>query len=361
MRLPSYLALFACVGGGYLLISDKPSDAPTTSRPVVRSAKIALPQVAVTDRTDTETPTLAIPSDTSDEPDEEIRGFTSEGPDAFAMVFDVDGVTYLRLSQEETATAHGSPRMTETDGVTAVVAPVGVNALPAHFQKWAGRTVLVDGECRARVVGFAEVSRVTGEAGDPWAYDEDGNPPAPTPWTVELVRESNVTLAAKLDGCFGTWARAETESAAAIAATLDEPELESAALADLLAESEHDLGWKEMGGEGDWRDHVDVTSLAWQHPQTEEKWVFVQARHGGSCGEASISLMTAYRVGADGNLRRAAGLDFAHDDISQVVDLDGDGQPELIMNDGVSTTLVDLANEYHESIHVPNHSHGCGC
>ncbi|MDQ3334426.1 MAG: hypothetical protein M4D80_04630 [Myxococcota bacterium] len=303
-------------------------------------------------------------SDRSDEPDEEIRGFTAAGPEEFAMVFDVDGVTYLRLSQEETATAHGSPRMTETDGMTAVVAPVGVNALPAHFQKWAGRSVLVDGDCRARVVGFAEVSRVTGEAGDEWAYDEDGNPPEPTPWTVELVRESNVTLAAKLDGCFGTWARAETESAAAIAATLDEPALESAALADLMAKTDHDetqINWKEMGGEGDWRDHVDVTSVAWQHPQTEEKWVFVQARRSGSCGDASVSLMAAYRVRADGTVHRAADLDFAHGDISQVVDVDGDGQPELVMGGGASSELVDLANGHHDSIYVPSHSHGCGC
>ena len=368
MRLPSYLALFACVGGGYLWLRDEAAPAPTAPRPATRSAKIALPQVVMrTDVPDEIDDPPILPSDEPDEADEELRGLEAPSEAEFAMVFMVDGVSYLRLSEEEQATAHGAARLTETDGMTSVVAPVAVTALPASYQAWAGRTVLVNGDCRARVVGFAEVSRVTGEAGDPYAYDEDGNPPAPTPWTVELVRESNVTLAAQLeDGCYGAWARAESESPAAVAAVLEDPALESAALADLLAKTAGDdetqLSWKDQGGEGDWRDQVGIRSVAWQHPLTEEKWVFVQAATGGSCGEPTVSLMAAYRVRADGTVRRAADLNFAHNTIDEIVDLDGDGQPELLLGGGGSSTdLVDLTNAHHESIYVPNHSHGCGC
>jgi hypothetical protein len=71
--------------------------------------------------------------------------------------------------------------------------------------------------------------------------------------------------------------------------------------------------------------------------------------------------MAAYRVRADGTVRRAADLDYAHSTIDQIVDLDGDGQPELVLGGGESSELVDLANAHHESIYVPNHSHGCGC
>lgn len=368
MRLPSYLALFACLGGGYLLVGDEPAAAPAAARPAVRSAKIALPQVAMADPWDRVADLPEIQSDPSDEPEEEeIRGLASHDTDEFAMVFEVDGALYMRLSEADATPAPDSAQVTETDGMASVVVPLALDEVSDEHRRWAGRTVLVNGECSTRVVGFAEVSRVTGEAGDPFAYDEHGNPPEPTAWTVELVRESNVTLAAKLDaGCWGgSWARAATEAPAAVAEIVAEPELEATALADLMAKTDHDetqVGWTEMGGEGDWRDHVDVTSVTWQHPLTDEKWVFAQAALGGSCGEPSVSLMAAYRVREDGSVHRAADLNFAHSTIDQIVDLDGDGQPELVLGGrGSSTELVDLANAHHESIYVPNHSHGCGC
>jgi len=366
MRLASYLALAACVGLGGYLVSDTEDTSP--AQPAARSPRIAaLPAIAVPPSLpadDTLAPTVedVDPIDV----DEAMRGHASiTDPAEFAMVFAVDGTSYLRLSAEERASVRGAARLVEHDGVFSVVAPVTTDAMPADLRAWAGRSVLVDGTCRARVVGFAEVSRVSGDAGPSWDYEEDKPVEAPA-WTIESVSESNVTLAAKLDGCTGTWARAESYSPAAVAAKLDEPALESAAIADLLAKTEDDAlqaNWQEMGGEGDWRDAAEVVSQVYQHPLTNERWVFVQAWKSGGCGDASFSMMAAYRAREDGTVHRVADLDFGDEDLEQVVDLDGDGQPELILGGGDNrSVLVDLANTRHESIDVPYHAqHDCGC
>ena len=172
----TYLALAACVGlGGYFLVDhDAPAASPAKPR-AVRTAK--LPSLAITPAvTDDDDESLDLDLDvpSEDEPVEEIRGHEAiTDPAEFAMVFDVGGTLYLRLSQEERATARGEALLLENAGVTSVVAPVAASALPAAFRSWVGRSVLVDGTCRARVVGFAEVSRVSGDASDPYSYDEE--------------------------------------------------------------------------------------------------------------------------------------------------------------------------------------------
>jgi len=368
MRLTAYLALAACVGLGGYLVSDEDT---SPARPAARSPRIAtLPAIAVPPSLpEDDAPAPEIEDvGTIDIEEEAIRGHEPiTDPAEFAMVFAVQGTSYLRLSgddvPDEERVVRGSPEVLEDDGVYSVVVPVALGAVPPELRAWAGRDVLVDGTCRARIVGFANISRVSGEAGDAWDYENEQEREVPA-WTAEAVVASNVTLAAKLDGCHGTWARAESYSPAAVAAKIDAPALESAALADLLAKTDDDelqRSWAEMGGEGDWRDAAEVVSHVYQHPLTNERWVFVQARKLGSCGDASFDVMAAYRAREDGTVRRVADLDFGYETIEQVVDLDGDGQPELVLGEGDHSALVDLANERHESIHVPYHSYGCGC
>lgn len=371
MRLSSYLALAAFAGlGGYLFVNDTEGSAQPPKPRAQRSAK--LPAIAISqpslpdDEYDDED--LAPELDVVEEDEEEVRGFAGDlEPEEFAMVFSVDGTSYLRLSTDEEASARGPGKFIDEGGIASVVAQVATAAMPDDLRKWAGRTVLVNGTCRARVVGFAEVSRVSGYASDPHNYDEDGNHIEPEAWTAELVLERNdVTLAAKLDGCDGTWARAESYSPAAVASMIEAPDLEAAAIGELLAKNDDDVNdeaWRQSGGEGDWRDAVDIKTTAWQHPFTNERWVFVQANTGGGgCGEASMSLMAAYRAKPDGTVRRFTDLGYAYDTIAQIVDLDGDGQPELILGGDDRAELVDLANEHHESIDVPSYGYdGCGC
>lgn len=367
MRLStSYLALAGCVVvGGYLLVGGDEAPAQPARVATVRSAAIpaVLPRLPIGDGE----PDLA--AETDDEVDEEVeeeamRGLAPlEDPAEFSFVFTLDGVSYVRLSSDERALSRGSAEMIEEDGVHAVVAPVATAAMPAELRAWAGRTVLVDGVCRARVVGFAEVSRISGEAADPYNY-ETGEVAEPTPWTIESITDTGVVLAAKLDGCTGTWARSTDYSPAAVAAEIKAPALEAAARKELLAHDDFDPTqeeWAKAGGEGDWRDAAEVVTKVYQHALTDERWVFVQARRAGDCGAPGFAVMAAYRANADGTVRRVADLEYGYDDITEVVDVDGDGQPELLLGGGTSAELVDLANTRHESIRVEHRSYGCGC
>ena len=304
------------------------------------------------------TPPRSTPWPTSPE---EIRGLEPISLEELALVFHADGDTYLRLESDSSATAHGTPRLTTDGDAEVVIAPVGIGALPADLRAWANREVLVDGVCKARVTGFAEVSRVIGDASDPYAWDEDGEPIPPEPWTVDRVRETGVMLAAKLDGCAGTWARAAAWAPAAIVAKVEAPALEGAAEAEMIARFDAELAdaWKEQGAEGAWQDHADFTTSTWQHPLTNERWVFVQASHPGSCGEPYIGATAVYRVGADNQPRFAARLGTI--DLTQVIDLDGDGQPELVTGDGEGGGMRDLTDNEHASIYVPRREYGCGC
>jgi hypothetical protein len=369
MRLASYLALATCVGvGGYWLSADGKPAAPAPTLTAVRTAKLPVIVVPPASLDTDEEPIL------DDEPAEEVADEVLRGhggisdPAEFAMVFSVGADTYVRLSNEARATSHGTPRLILADRdseITSVVAPVTVGALPPAYRAWANRDVLVNGDCKARVIGFAEVSRVAGEASDPYSnFDDEGNRLPVEDWTVESVMAENVTLAAKLDGdCDGTWARAADWSPAVIVAHVEAPALEQAALDDLIAMKGEEIAasWKAQGGEGTWREHAEITTSTWLHPDTNERWIFVQASHPGYCGDPGIAAMAVYRAGPDGKPRFATELNDAGVNIDELVDLDGDGQPEFLGSRGDSTELYDLADTSHDSIYVQRHHYGCGC
>lgn len=369
MRIsPSYLALAGCVAvGGYLLAGD--DEPPAHQARVATARPAAIPAMSPRLPSVDGEQKLEVEVEIDEEVEEEaMRGLAPLKDLAeLAFVFSLDGESYVRLSSEERALARGSARLIEEGEVYAVVAPVTTAAMPAELRAWAGRSVLVDGVCRARVVGFAEVSRISGDPSDPYREDmgedmDEGD--APATWTIESVTATGVMLAAKLDGCTGTWARSTDYSPAAVAAEIDAPELEAAARKELLARNDVDPtqeAWTAAGGEGDWRDAAEVVTQVYQHALTDERWVFVQARRHGSCGDPGFGVMAAYRANADGTVRRVADLEFGHDDIVGVVDVDGDGQPELMLGDGTSTELADLANQRHESISVEHRYFGCGC
>lgn len=352
-----------CIAVGvYTLDHHEPA-----TKPASVTSQRAEARIRIAPRIPTRPPTLDITP--VEEPavafdDDVIRGYEmSEDPAEFEYVFEVDGVSYLRLYSEARAASRGTPKLFADEDGSAVVATVATAAMPAPLRPWAGREVMVNGDCRARVVGFAEVSRVTGDPPD-HEYDYDSENPIRPEWTLEAVREANVTLAARLDGCGAGWARATSYPAAATAMLVEAPELVAAARRELLApadDDKHQLSWVEQGGEGNWRDAIDLATSVYEHELTDERWVFVQAQRGGGCGEPSVGMMVVYRANADGSVRRVADLEDGLSDIQEVIDLDGDGQPELIVGDGSSSSLMDLAGEYHTSIAVPSYDHTCGC
>jgi hypothetical protein len=368
-----YLLAGAVVAAGLYATRDhdaiaerEEAKATTVRRPDTFAAPTPAPMLVSTLEHETaDAPELAL----EDEEPEVVRGHAEiEDASEFAMLFEVGGTTYLRLSHELRATSHGTPRLIVEGEVYAAVAPVAPSALPTELTAWQGRTVLVDGTCKARVVGFAEVARASGEAPgseEYWSLPENERPAEPPTWTLETVMADDVMLAAKLDGCSGTWARSTDHQPAQIARAVASPGLETDAIADLLAIDDGidpiQDQWKEMGGEGDWREAVDVEATTFEHPLTGEKWIFASAYKEGHCGEPSVSTMAAYRVTKTGAVQRFTDLQFAGETIQDVVDLDGDGQPELVLGTGSMATLVDLANNERASIAVPFHSYGCGC
>ncbi len=364
----SYLILGAAVAvGAYAVHSNDTRPTATTQASIADEPRAARVRATAQPSLPREEQDDADENEATEQPDEEIRGHAAiESSDEFALVFSVGPTSYLRLSAEQRATSRGRRRMHVEDGVHSVIASVATSALPHALQVWSGRDVLVNGTCRARVVGFAEVSRVSGQPPGSEDYDyasedERGDEPQ---WTIDNVADDNVMLAAVLDGCSGSWARTADYAPAVVAHAAESPGLETAAIADLMARDTDDpiqAGWARDGGEGDWRDAVDVDVLTYEHPLTGEHWVFASAHRDGGCGDASVALMAAYRAGAHGKLRRVADLEFAGESIAHVVDLDGDGQPELVLGDGDRAELVDLANNRHDSIDVPEHHYGCGC
>ncbi|MBA3539689.1 MAG: hypothetical protein H0T79_08660 [Deltaproteobacteria bacterium] len=162
---PSYLLAACVLVGGYLLVDGMASP----GGPAIRNTDVparAAGTTFVAPRAPAIEPVVE-PEPGDDSADDAMRGHPPiEDPAELAFVFSVDGVSYVRLSTEESASARGDARLIEEDGVHAVVAPVATAALPANLWAWAGRNVLVDGTCHARVIGFAEVSRVTGESSE---------------------------------------------------------------------------------------------------------------------------------------------------------------------------------------------------
>jgi hypothetical protein len=122
-----------------------------------------------------------------------------------ALVFGAGGASYLSLAYladgdgHAAALAvppHGALRGSRgRDGVVAAVARVDARDVPGGYQRWLGRRIEVDDVCTATVVGFAVVAR------QPGAH---GRTAAPPPGAV--LRSGHAVLAARLDGCTGSYA-----------------------------------------------------------------------------------------------------------------------------------------------------------
>lgn len=126
------------------------------------------------------------------------------------FVFHAGGATYVKLADLEDPDGHsdalamprhGRPRLSRRgdDGVTAAIASVAERDVPGPYTRWQDRRVEVDEVCTASVVGFAVVSRLVG------APERAGE----LRWTARnVMRSGHAVLAARLDGCIGSFARA---------------------------------------------------------------------------------------------------------------------------------------------------------
>ncbi len=306
------------------------------------------------------------------EPDPEIIPVTVESTahtqpvrsPALGLVFSADGASYMKLADlggsSEPMPPHGAPRHVTENYVEIAVANVNATDVPVAYRSWADREIMVDNTCRAKITGFAVVSRLTGDTG--YANTEDHS------WTAKNVLEMGSTvLAAKLDGCTGTFARD-----AALPAVIVPEEIQNAALAKqaraaLIAstpaqDAQHE--WLEYDNNGTWYDAEETTfaTRIVRHPVTGVTWVSVHGYVEPMCGAAEANVWGLFRVQADGTLA-AVQLRKLGDlwKIDQLIDIDGDGELELVGKPwlGLDTVVTRASGE--ELERLPLAFFGCAC
>ncbi|HEX3477942.1 MAG TPA: hypothetical protein VHT91_23125 [Kofleriaceae bacterium] len=147
-------------------------------------------------------PALSIPSEPAVAP---VAAALPAGPEPLALVFRAGDASYLSIADLPDGDGHATPLQTpphgalqrsrDRDGVTAAIATVAEQDVPADQLRWLGRRVDVDDVCTATVIGFAVVARQQRTPGR-IALPADA-----------VLRSGHAVLAARLDRCTGSYAR----------------------------------------------------------------------------------------------------------------------------------------------------------
>jgi hypothetical protein len=280
------------------------------------------------------------------------------------LVFHTAGHTFIQL--DTGAAPHGVPQLShsEDDGLYASIA--AVTRVPTDAPVRIGQRVNVDGTCAATVMGFAVVSRLTGDTGYAGIEDER--------WTANNVMEHGPpVLAARLSGCTGTYAQAATLPAVVLSDETARPDLVQAATDRLFASEAATTVQAEWANRRDewpaneparWTQspstHVDARVL--RHPATGVTWIAVHASRGEGCGDIDANVFGLFRVTAAGVLETVQLRELGElHTIQSFVDLDGDGTPELVGRDWLSlnTLITRASGETLTSSHLQ--FFGCGC
>jgi hypothetical protein len=281
-----------------------------------------------------------------------------------ALVFSAGGASYMKLTEigegAEIKPKHERPRLVSDDGVEAAIANVQVADVPQAYRRWQGRTVKIDNTCETTVTGFAVVSRLTGETGYA-GVDADS-------WSANNVLESgNVVLAARLAGCTGTFARDAALPPVIVPRELGDEALVSqarAALIESAAARDAQAEYSAIVPSGNWWDAegAQLSAKIVTHPTTGVTWVSMHGHMDEGCGGPQANVWGLFRVEADGSLaavqlRKLDGLWS----IDQLVDLDNDGELEVIGRPwlGLDTVVVSASGEELARLSVP--FFGCPC
>ncbi len=257
----------------------------------------------------------------------------------FALAFRSFGTTYLELADlvagDDVVDAEAMPRHGELvhhDGGDhrALIADVAYADVPLAYRSWLGVGVMIDRACMATVVGFAVVARVEGKA-DYAGIPEDAWTPA------TILRKGAPVLAARLVGCESGGRLAVVPSSPAIVELpfADDDRAWRVAKANVLASPDARAAtadWAKHGRSGTWQEQIqtDWSGNVYRHPGTGELFVSVQARYRGECGDPVINLWHLYKVDAAGALTRLDTKLGEIDRIDRLLDIDGDGTPEVL-------------------------------
>ena len=224
---------------------------------------------------------------------------------------------------------HGAITHVEDDYAHGAIAPVALRDVPQLYASWLGRSFRIDGHCEASIVGFAVVARLSGDPS--YAGVDD--------WSAANVMKAGApVLAAKLDGCTGSLARDASLPAIVFPDKLQDAALEQAARDAMLgsalaAETQRDwdVQVKNYGATpGKWTVDAEITTQVLRHPRTGETFVSAQAQVSTVCGAPDANLWMLYRVTEHGLVPVHQRKLTALQTIDQLVDIDGDGDFELV-------------------------------
>jgi hypothetical protein len=352
---PSYMRSTIAVAAGSVGVLALAMAFARLAHPAAAQAVAVVPPVEAS----TETPAVIAPPIAVQEPAQPVRSteielLFSAGKTTFMQLADIsgDGIAMPR---------HGKPRLVSDDGVETSIASVQAGNVPVAYRRWLGQRVVVDGTCTANVTGFAVVARLTGDTG--YAGIDDAH------WTARNVLDhGHVTLAATLDACTGTFARDAALPAVIVPKVLDGNDaLAAAAKQQLLASSaarDAQDDWTEYEQKGDWWQNQDVQykTVIVRHPLTGVTWVSLHAFMERGCGDPEVNVWGLFRVQPDGTLA-AEQLRKLGDlwSVDQLVDIDGDGELELIGQPwlGLDNVVTRASGEELTRLELP--FFGCPC
>ena len=340
--LPVRDSLFAAVGIGaitVLAVVTEPTPRARTITPTVEVSEVVPVAVSIAQ------------VDTNTQP---------KHSDELQLVFAAGGATYMKL--DDAALKHGKPRLLagdDRDYTETSIASVADADIPAAHRAWKNRKVIVDGTCETTVTGFAVIGRLTGDTG--YAGTDDAR------WSAKNVMEhGNKFLAARLAGCTGTYARDAALPPVAVPTELPSDKLAARARAKLLASpaaKTAQANWDELEQQGTWHQSEELqwNVRVYEHPTTGVTWVSAHAMVPMGCGGAEVNLWGLYRVNGDALevvQQRQLGELWA---IDHVIDVDNDGELELIGKPwlGLDTVLVRSTGEELERLSLP--FYGCPC
>ena len=249
------------------------------------------------------------------------------------FVIDVDDATWMILDVDPTSIdTHRAPHLAAGEYASDTVALLRDRDLTSELRGWRGQDVIVDGTCTDTLHDFALITQVTG---DPVYADDTTHPH----WTTKTI-EANGThfVAAKLSHCTGKYARAASAPAAVPFPEVAAPELEQRAVTALKTSPtglavRAQIAEQYSGSEKiNFDEATQVETKVARDPRTGATWIAVHAHADFMCGGPEINFFGLYRV-TEGELvtvREIQSPDLAG--VDALVDLDGDGVPELLGN-----------------------------
>ncbi|MEO8550873.1 MAG: hypothetical protein ABI678_12895 [Kofleriaceae bacterium] len=284
------------------------------------------------------------------------------------FVFELDGAHWMILDVDPTTIEHHrAPHLVgDPDYPSATLVALRDRDQPAALRAWRNTRVIVDGSCTDTVRDFALISQVTGEP----SYAEDATDESLGHWSRATIAEHGLTVvAAKLDHCTGTYARAATAPAAVPFPEVEDAELgkraeamlmKSQVATDARAALRAQYSDVEVSETMTFDKVTEISTKIARDPRTSTMWVSVHAHAEFSCGGPEVNFWGLYRMAGDQLVTvREQAADLAN--IEALVDLDGDGIPELLGSGWISPThaFYDQALQPIVSYDVP--FFGCPC